>query len=105
MSQTPIEDMGHDELEVRLAANLAVRTWFDVTEEHNPDPSAVQCYATGHVGRRNGETIYMLSRYEDDGEDFALVCKMRGEAKRIGMEQFKLQWLWEKIAAMEGKSQ
>jgi hypothetical protein len=99
MSSIPVEERTHDEIEMDLVVHLSTRPWFDVTEGHNPDPTAIQCFATGYTGKRNGDTIWMLTRYEDDGEPLALVCSMRGESKRITVELFKLEWLWEQITS------
>lgn len=93
------EDMTREDLELGICVELSTREWHDITEECNPDPEAVQCLATGYDGERNGSTIWMLTRYEDDAERFALVCNMRGKSKRVVMEQFKLEWLWEQVSA------
>jgi len=92
------EDMTREDLELGICVELSFHPWHDITEECNPDPEAVQCLAAGYKGKGNGDTIWMLTRYEDDKDRFALVCNMRGEVKRVGMEQYKLQWLWEKVA-------
>lgn len=98
MSAKSVEERSHEDITVGIAAQLSVRPWHDITEEHNVDPAAVQCLATAYEGERNGETIWFLTRYEDDGDEYALVCRMRGEAKRVEMEQYKLEWLWEQVA-------
>jgi hypothetical protein len=94
----PVEERSHEEVAVGIVAHLSVHPWFDITEKHNPDPAAVQCLAMAYEGKRNGETIWFLTRYEDEGDEYALVCKMGGEAKRVEMEQYQLEWLWEQVA-------
>jgi hypothetical protein len=94
--------MTREDLELEICARLSAQRWHDVTGERNIDPEAAQCYAFGYDGKRNGSTIWFLNRYEDDGDEYALVCTMRGETKRVSMEQFKLEWLWEQITAGVG---
>jgi len=94
MTFAPLTD-----LDVQLAAHLSRREWHDITDRHKPDPDSIQCLATAYEGRRNGETVWMFSRYEDDGDRFALVCRMRGESKRVDIPQDALQWLWEEVSA------
>ena len=88
-----------EQIELDLLVELSTAEWHDVTEV-SPDPDAVQCFAYGINGKRNGETIFYLTRYEDDGAQYALVSQAenRGpDGKATTTEQFKLEWLWESI--------
>jgi hypothetical protein len=87
-----------DQIELDLLVELSIHEWHDVTEVC-PDPSAIQCFAYGINGKRHGPTVYMLSRYEDGGAEFALVSYVDGreEGKAVATEQFKLQWLWQQV--------
>jgi len=89
-------DMTTAELEQALLVQLSTLEWHDLTEV-SPDPEAVQCLGAGlAIGRK---TIYMLTRYEGEGDKYALVAQPEGdEAKRVVTEQFKLEWLWEQVA-------
>lgn len=80
----------------RIVIPLSRHKWYDVTD-YSPDPEAVQCFATAYQGKRLGETIFMMSRYEDEGDPFALVSKIGGEIKRVALEPYQLEWLWEHI--------
>ena len=97
MSKPRPKDMTRDDLEMGIIVELSARHWHDITEDYNPDPEAVQCLALGYNGKSSGETIWMLTRYEDTEEKFALVCSKDGKAKRVVMEQFKFEWLWEQV--------
>jgi len=93
--------MTRDDLELGICIELSVHPWHDITEECNPDPEAVQCLAAGYKGKGNGDTIWMLTRYEGEGDEYALVCSKEGKAKRVSMEQYKLEWLWEQVSERE----
>jgi len=80
---------------------LSTSLWHDISEDC-PDPDAVQCLAYGVMGKANGNTIYLLTRYEDKGAEYALVAyaENKGNKERaITSEQFKLEWLWQKVTA------
>jgi hypothetical protein len=86
-------------VELDLLVELSRETWVDVTEDCG-DPDAVECLAVGWTGQRLGATVFLLVRYEDEGEPLILVVmnEARGlEARVVTREQFKLEWLWEEV--------
>jgi len=91
--------LSRDDLLTELLVELSCRQWHDVSDVC-PDPTAVQCLATGWNGKTRGSTIFFLTRYEDDDAEFALVSHVESrdgdnDGKSVTQEQFKLQWLWE----------
>lgn len=91
-----------EQVELDLMVELSLRHWHDVTEVC-PDPAAVQCFAYGIDGKNNGTTLYFLTRYEDEGAEFALVsyAEKKDKERAVCTEQFKLQWLWEQVTKEE----
>jgi hypothetical protein len=87
------EDMTREDLELGICVELSIHEWHDVTEIKH-DPEAVRTLGMGVKGK----SLWMMSRYEDG--EFALVCT-KGEGKtvkRVDMEQYKLEWLWEQVS-------
>lgn len=81
-----------------LLTLLADLKWHDVSEVDNRDQEAAQTFATGHRKRDGGNQLWMMNRYEDEGDDFALVTVIRGEVRKAPIDQDRLGWLWEKIS-------
>ena len=74
-------DMTTAELEQALLVQLSTLEWHDLTEV-SPDPEAVQCLGAGlAIGRK---TIYMLTRYEGEGDKYALVAQPEGDEVAVG---------------------
>jgi len=92
----PFKDYSREDLELELMVQLACGTWVDLTGEEGTDPDATQSLA---FGREGGGAIFILSRYEDGGDQFSLTSLKEGreEGRAVTKEQFKLQWLWDSI--------
>lgn len=86
--------MDEHELLFKLLSGL---TWHDVTDVENRDPEAVQTFATGHRRRDGKDQLWLMNRYDDGGDEFALVTLIRGEVQKAPVDQDKLRWLWEQI--------
>lgn len=92
-------DLTTDDLKRLLVTGLADREWHDFTEEEGLDPDAVESWATGYPGERTQGTMFILSRYDDGGQKYALVSStgVRPEPKQVTTDGHLLAWLWGRV--------
>jgi hypothetical protein len=92
-------DLSKDDLRRMLLEHLGGLEWQDLTGAEGLDPEAVETWAVGHPSRRGDHTLFLLSRYEDPGREFALVSStgVRPEPKQVTTDERLLAWLWERV--------
>lgn len=91
------QSMTHDDLLDGIFDILEnAATWHDITGEAGTDPAAVQSMACG-FDTKAGST-FILSRYEDEGQPFALVGSKNGDPfKQVTDDPVRLRRLWSQV--------